>query len=54
MTRLEKEQLLTKSNDYFDYILEYVDGGDFIQVTGSMGGDIRTYRFYVNGMITER
>lgn len=54
MTKEEKEKLLKQAEEHFDYLLEYSDGGDFIQVVGSMGGDIRTYRFYSNGLITER
>lgn len=54
MTKIEQEKLLNKAEEYFDYILDCFSEKDFIQIVGSVGGDIRTYRFYSNGIITER
>ena len=54
MTKEEKEKLLKQAEEHFDYLLECHTTNDFIQVVGSMGGDVRTYRFYANGLITER
>lgn len=49
-----KEKLLRDAWNFFDYVLEYYEGTDFVEVVGSRGGDIRSYRFYENGLITER
>lgn len=29
-----------------DYVLEVKDGGDFLQISSSMGGDVHTHRVY--------
>ena len=49
-----KAKLLKDAWNFFDYILEYYEGTDFIEVIGSRGGDICCYRFYESGLVTER
>lgn len=54
MTKQELENINETIDDYFDYVMRTVVQGDFIEVTGCRGGDVRTYRFYSSGLITER
>lgn len=49
-----KEKLLRDAWNFFDYILDYHEGTDFVEVIGSRGGDICCYRFYESGLVTER
>ena len=37
-----------------DYVMSYYAAPDFVEVTGSIGGDVVTYRVYDNGTVTER
>lgn len=37
-----------------DYILETRTAPDFVDVVGSMGGDVVTYRVYNDGRVYER
>ena len=37
-----------------DYIMDYYTAPDFIDVTGSIGGDVITYRIYDDGSVYER
>lgn len=39
---------------YFDYILEVRPCRDFVEIVGSMGGDVMTFRFYDSGAVTQR
>ena len=48
------KEIQKKFDDYFDEVLKISNGGDFIQVIGTMGGDARTYRFYQDGSIYEK
>ena len=54
LTFEEKKKILEKAADRFDYIIEHRDGPDFLEVVGCIGGDVLTYRYYVNGIVTER
>ena len=40
--------------DNLDYVMECHEAPDFVEVTGSMGGDVITYRVYDNGDIYAR
>lgn len=46
--------MLQKAHDYFDSIVDYYPTTEFLEVTGLRGGESHTYRFYYNGLITER
>ncbi|MCI8582835.1 MAG: hypothetical protein HFH13_06865 [Dorea sp.] len=37
--------------EYFDYLIETVPTPDYIQIVGSIGGDISTYRIYDDGSV---
>jgi len=37
-----------------DYTLEVFEAPDFVQIVGSIGGDIVTYRFYDSGLVVEK
>ena len=37
-----------------DYIIDYYDTPDFVEVTGRVGGDVVTYRIYDDGSVYER
>lgn len=39
---------------YFDYILEVRPCRDFVEIVGSMGGDVMMFRFYDSGAVTQR
>ena len=44
----------TKALEYFDYIMETRPAKGFVEIVGSMGGDVLTFRFYDNGAVTQR
>lgn len=46
--------MLQKAHDYFDSIVDYYPTTEFLEVTGLRGGESHTYRFYYNGLVTER
>ena len=52
LDRIEKAK--NKALERLEYILEVDDAPDFVQITGSVGGDIVTYRFWDAGYVTER
>lgn len=37
-----------------DYVMDYHETPDFVEVVGSRGGDVVTYRVYDNGTVTEK
>lgn len=37
-----------------DYVIDYHETPDFVEVVGNRGGDTVTYRVYDNGTVTER
>lgn len=37
-----------------DRILDMYDAGSFVEVTGTVGGDVVTYRYYNNGKVYQR
>jgi hypothetical protein len=43
-----------KALESLDYIIDYFEMPDFVDVTGRMGGDTITYRIYDDGRIYER
>lgn len=40
--------------EHHDRILDMYDAGAFVEVTGTVGGDVVTYRYYNNGDVFER
>lgn len=54
MKQPDVSRLMQTAMDYFDYTMEVQDLGDCLEVTGRRGGDVCTYRFYLDGRITER
>lgn len=48
------QELLDTAHDYFDSIVDYYPTTEFLEVTGLRGGESHTYRFYYNGLVTER
>lgn len=50
--RIEEAQ--KKTLEIMDYILEVREAPNFIEITGCTGGDARMFRFYDDGMVTER
>ena len=38
-----------KALEYLDYIMECFEASDFVEVTGSMGEDVITYRVFDDG-----
>lgn len=54
LTFEEKKKILDEASERFDYIIEHRDSPDFLEVVGCIGGDIITYRYYGNGVVTER
>lgn len=53
-TSLETQKLIDTALDYFDTIVNYYSTDEFLEVVGTRGGEYHTYRFYYNGLITER
>lgn len=45
---------LNATRDRFDYILEEHKTPDFIEIVGSMGGDVLTFRVYKDGSVFEK
>ena len=43
-----------KALEIMDYILEVREAPKFVEVIGCTGGDARTFRFYDDGLVTER
>lgn len=43
-----------KAMEIMDYILEIREAPNFVEVVGCTGGDARTFRFYDDGLVTER
>ncbi len=36
------------------YLLEVREGPNFVEIVGSIGGDVETARYWDNGLVTER
>ena len=51
-TRVKKAMELALER--LDYIIDYHTAPDFVEVIGSMGGDVITYRIYDDGSIYEK
>lgn len=49
------EKRISKAQDivseYFDYLLETTPAPDYVQVVGSIGGEVCTYRIYNDGSV---
>lgn len=45
---------LNDTRERFDYILEERKTSDFIEIIGSMGGDVLTFRVYKDGSVYEK
>jgi hypothetical protein len=43
-----------RAMESLDYIIDYFEMPDFVEVTGRMGGDVITYRIYDDGRMYER
>lgn len=43
-----------KALERFDYIIETYEAPDFVQIVGSQGGDVKTFRFYDNGSVCQK
>ena len=50
--RVNKAQ--DRALERLDYIMDYHEAPDFVEVIGSIGGDTVTYRVYDNGNMYER
>ena len=47
--RIDKAQEI--AIEYFDYLIETTPTLDYVQIVGSIGGDISTYRIYDDGSV---
>lgn len=61
VTEMAKRKATAKENRVkrqfkgrFDKIIDTYDCGDFVEITGRIGGDVITYRVYNDGRICER
>lgn len=50
--RVRKAQ--DKALEHLDYILETIPTPDFVEIVGSVGGDVVTYRVYNDGSVYEK
>jgi hypothetical protein len=48
------KQLMEEAEKTFDTIIDYYSTTEFLEVTGTRGGEYHTYRFYYSGQVTER
>ena len=48
------KKAMKKAKEDFDKIYEVYEGYGFVEVRGSYCGDMRCYRYYDNGTVTER
>ena len=48
------QAVLEKAKKYFDTIVSYYPTNEFLEVSGTRGGEYYTYRFYYSGLVTER
>jgi len=56
---MKKDNRIARAQDAaldrgLDYIIETHSASDFVEVVGSMGGDVITLRIYDDGLMTER
>ena len=42
------------AKERFDDLISWYDAGRFTEIEGRVGGELKTYRVYENGLITER
>lgn len=49
MNKERVEQAQERVLENLDYVMECREAPDFVEVTGSIGGDVVTYRVYDNG-----
>lgn len=54
MNKRRVEQVQERALGNLDYVMECREAPDFVEVTGSIGGDIVTYRVYDNGDVYAR
>ena len=54
MTKAKEQELMNIALDHLDYELETYVQYDFVEVTGKKGGDVLTFRVYLDGSIYER
>ena len=54
MEKKRIESAKKRALEYFDYILETRPAKGFVEIVGSMGGDVLTFRFYDNGSMSQR
>lgn len=52
--RIERAQNIALEERGLDYILEVREGYDFVEVVGSIGGDVLKYRIYDDETCYER
>ena len=50
--RVRKAQ--DKALEHLDYILETIPTPDFVEIVGSVGGDVATYRVHNDGSVYEK
>lgn len=50
--RVNKAQ--DRALESLDYVMEFHETPDFVEVTGRVGGDVITYRVYDDGTMYER
>lgn len=43
-----------KATDYMETIFRVIEGPNFVEISGEIGGDVVTYRFYDAGYVTQR
>lgn len=48
MNKRRVEQVQERALENLDYVMKCREAPDFVEVTGSIGGDIVTYRVYDN------
>ena len=54
MTKTKEQELINLALDHLDYALETDVERDFVEVVGKKGGDVLTFRVYLDGSIYER
>ena len=54
LTNKRLENIRKQFLAHHDRILDMYDAGSFVEVKGTVGGDVVTYRYYNNGEVFER
>lgn len=48
------QEVLKKAKHDFDEIFDIYEDMDYVEIRGMYCGDMRCYRYYDNGLVTER